>query len=325
MLDKIKQIISEIGSFTATTPAEVEQFRIKHLSKKGTIAALFDDFKNVPADQKKEIGKTLNELKTAALDKVNELKEKLCNSDQGKTGVDLTLPGDLIKLGSRHPLSIVKNEILAIFNKLGFTISEGPEIEDDWHNFSALNFPEEHPARDMQDTFFIEKNPDIVLHTHTSSVQVRDMETHSLPIRLVTPGRVFRNEAISARAHCIFHQIEALYIDENVSFADLKQTLTYFAKELFGPETRIRLRPSYFPFTEPSAEVDVMGKNGKWLEVLGCGMVHPNVLRNVGIDPNEYSGFAVGMGVERLTMLRYNVTDLRSFFENDLRFLKQFK
>lgn len=211
MLDKIKQIISEIGSFTATTPAEVEQFRIKHLSKKGTIAALFDDFKNVPADQKKEIGKALNELKTAALDKVNELKEKLCNSDQGKTGVDLTLPGDLIKLGSRHPLSIVKNEILAIFNKLGFTISEGPEIEDDWHNFSALNFPEEHPARDMQDTFFIEKNPDIVLHTHTSSVQVRDMETHSLPIRLVTPGRVFRNEAISARAHCIFHQIEALY------------------------------------------------------------------------------------------------------------------
>lgn len=322
MLDKIKQIISEIGSFTATTPAEVEQFRIKHLSKKGTIAALFDDFKNVPADQKKEIGKALNELKTAALDKVNELKEKLCNSDQGKTGVDLTLPGDLIKLGSRHPLSIVKNEILAIFNKLGFTISEGPEIEDDWHNFSALNFPEEHPARDMQDTFFIEKNPDIVLHTHTSSVQVRDMETHSLPIRLVTPGRVFRNEAISARAHCIFHQIEALYIDENVSFADLKQTLTYFAKELFGPETRIRLRPSYFPFTEPSAEMDVscslchgegcnVCKGTGWLEILGCGMVDPNVLELNGIDKEKYTGFALGMGIERITMLKYGIKDLR--------------
>ena len=335
MLDKIKQIISEIGSFTATTPAEVEQFRIKHLSKKGTIAALFDDFKNVPADQKKEIGKALNELKTAALNKVNELKEKLCNSDQGKTGLDLTLPGDLIKLGSRHPLSIVKNEILAIFNKLRFTISEGPEIEDDWHNFSALNFPEEHPARDMQDTFFIEKNPDIVLHTHTSSVQVRDMETHSLPIRLVTPGRVFRNEAISARAHCIFHQIEALYIDENVSFADLKQTLTYFAKELFGPETRIRLRPSYFPFTEPSAEMDVscslchgegcnVCKGTGWLEILGCGMVDPNVLELNGIDKEKYTGFALGMGIERITMLKYGIKDLRLFFENDIRFLEQF-
>lgn len=335
MLDKIKQIISEIGNFTATTPEEVEQFRIKHLSKKGTIAALFDDFKNVPADQKKEIGKALNELKTAALNKVNELKEKLCNSDQGKTGLDLTLPGDLIKPGTRHPLSIVKNEILAIFNKLGFTISEGPEIEDDWHNFSALNFPEEHPARDMQDTFFIEKNPDIVLHTHTSSVQVRDMETHPLPIRLVTPGRVFRNEAISARAHCIFHQIEALYIDENVSFADLKQTLTYFAKELFGPETQIRLRPSYFPFTEPSAEMDVscslchgegcnVCKGTGWLEILGCGMVDPNVLELNGIDKEKYTGFALGMGIERISMLKYGIKDLRLFFENDIRFLEQF-
>ncbi|MDE7374641.1 MAG: phenylalanine--tRNA ligase subunit alpha, partial [Odoribacter sp.] len=250
MLDKIKQLIAEIESFTATTPEEVEQFRIKHLSKKGSIAVLFDDFKQVPVEQKKEIGKALNDLKTVALAKVNELKDSLCNTDTGKTGADLTLPGDLQKLGSRHPLSVVKNEILSIFNKLGFTISEGPEIEDDWHVFSALNFPEEHPARDMQDTFFIEKHPDILLRTHTSSVQVRDMETHPLPIRLVTPGRVFRNEAISARAHCMFHQIEALYIDEDVSFADLKQTLTYFAKELFGPDTQIRLRPSYFPFTE---------------------------------------------------------------------------
>ena len=230
MLDKIKQIISEIEGFTTTSADEVEQFRIKHLSKKGTIALLFDDFKNVPVEQKKEIGKALNDLKTAALAKVNELKEQLSDNEQGKTDIDLTLPGDPLKVGTRHPLSIVKNEILSIFNKLGFTISEGPEIEDDWHNFSALNFPEEHPARDMQDTFFIEKNPDILLHTHTSSVQVRDMETHNLPIRLVTPGRVFRNEAISARAHCIFHKIEALYIDENVSFADLKQTLSYFAK-----------------------------------------------------------------------------------------------
>lgn len=234
MLDKIKQLCAEIGSFRASHLEEVEQFRIKHLSKKGTIAALFDDFKNVPVEQKKEIGQALNELKTTAIAKVNELKETLSNVQEGKSDIDLTMPGDPLKLGTRHPLSIVKNEILSIFNKLGFTISEGPEIEDDWHNFSALNFPEEHPARDMQDTFFIQKNPDLVLHTHTSSVQVRDMETHELPIRLVTPGRVFRNEAISARAHCIFHQIEALYIDENVSFADLKQTLTYFAKELFG-------------------------------------------------------------------------------------------
>ena len=335
MLDKIKQLITEIESFIATTPEEVEQFRIKHLSKKGSIAVLFDDFKNVPVEQKKEIGKALNDLKTVALNKVNELKENLCQVDAGKTGIDLTLPGDFHKLGTRHPLSIVKNEILSIFNKLGFTISEGPEIEDDWHNFSALNFPEEHPARDMQDTFFIEKNPDILLHTHTSSVQVRDMETHDLPIRLVTPGRVFRNEAISARAHCIFHQIEALYIDENVSFADLKQTLTYFAKELFGPDTQIRLRPSYFPFTEPSAEMDVscslchgegcnVCKGTGWLEILGCGMVHPNVLRMSNIDPEKYSGFAFGMGLERIALLKYEIDDMRLLYENDIRFLKQF-
>ena len=335
MLNKIKELTSEINAFTAETLEQVEQFRIKHLSKKGTIALLFEYFKNVSVEQKKEIGKALNELKTAALNKINTLKEQLCDSDKGKSGLDLTLPGDPMHLGTRHPLAIVRNEILSIFDKLGFTISEGPEIEDDWHNFSALNFPEEHPARDMQDTFFIEKHPDIVLHTHTSSVQVRDMETHALPIRLVTPGRVFRNEAISARAHCIFHQIEALYIDENVSFADLKQTLTYFAKELFGSDTQIRLRPSYFPFTEPSAEMDVsctlchgqgcnVCKGTGWLEILGCGMVDPNVLELNGIDKDKYTGFALGMGIERITMLKYGIKDLRLFFENDIRFLEQF-
>ena len=304
MLDQIKQLIAEISDFSAATPEEVEQFRIKHLGKKGTIAALFDAFKSVPVEQKKEFGKALNELKTAALDKVNEMKAALADADTGKSGADLTLPGDPLRFGARHPLSVVKNEILAIFSRLGFTISEGPEIEDDWHVFSALNFPEEHPARDMQDTFFIERHPDILLRTHTSSVQVRDMETHPLPIRLVTPGRVFRNEAISARAHCMFHQIEGLYIDENVSFADLKQTLTYFAKELFGADTQIRLRPSYFPFTEPSAEMDVsctlchgegcnVCKGTGWLEILGCGMVDPNVLELNGIDSNKYTGFAL--------------------------------
>ncbi len=335
MIQEINRLIAEISAFTASTAAEVEQFRIRHLSKKGTIAALFDDFKNVALEQKKEIGRALNDLKTAALDKVNDLKDRLADADSGCSGMDLTLPGDPVRLGSRHPLAVVKNEILDIFARLGFTISEGPEIEDDWHVFSALNFPEEHPARDMQDTFFIEKHPDILLRTHTSSVQVRDMETHPLPIRLVTPGRVFRNEAISARAHCMFHQIEALYIDEGVSFADLKQTLTYFAKELFGADTRIRLRPSYFPFTEPSAEMDVscslchgkgcnVCKGTGWLEILGCGMVDPNVLTLNGIDADRYTGFALGMGIERITMLKYGIKDLRLFFENDIRFLEQF-
>ena len=335
MLDKIKQLNDEIDHFNANNLEEVELFRIKYLSKKGIIASLFDDFKNVPSEQKRAIGQALNELKTTALAKVNKLKETLNNVQEHASGLDLTLPGDPLKLGSRHPLALVKNEILSIFNRLGFTISEGPEIEDDWHNFSALNFPEEHPARDMQDTFFIQKNPDLVLHTHTSSVQVRDMETHELPSRLVTPGRVFRNEAISARAHCIFHQIEALYIDEQVSFADLKQTLTYFAKELFGPDTQIRLRPSYFPFTEPSAEMDVscslchgkgcnVCKGTGWLEILGCGMVDPNVLELNGIDKEKYTGFALGMGIERITMLKYGIRDLRLFFENDIRFLEQF-
>ncbi|MDR1272923.1 MAG: phenylalanine--tRNA ligase subunit alpha [Odoribacteraceae bacterium] len=335
MLEKIQQIQAEIENFLAVRLEEVEQFRVKHLSKKGTIAALFDDFKSVPVEQKKAVGQALNELKTKALEKVNELKERLAGVTDTRPRLDLTLPGDPLKMGSRHPLSLVKNEILAIFTRMGFTISEGPEIEDDWHNFSALNFPEEHPARDMQDTFFIRKSPDIVLHTHTSSVQVRDMESHALPIRLVTPGRVFRNEAISARAHCIFHQVEALYIDKEVSFADLRQTLDYFAKEFFGPETRVRLRPSFFPFTEPSAEMDVscslcggkgcnVCKGTGWLEIMGCGMVDPNVLELNGIDKEVYTGFALGMGIERVAMLKYGIRDLRLFFENDVRFLEQF-
>ncbi|MCC8174522.1 MAG: phenylalanine--tRNA ligase subunit alpha [Odoribacter sp.] len=335
MLDKINQLISEINLFTAQRVEEIEEFRIKHLSKKGTIAQLFEEFKTVPAEQKKEIGKSLNELKIAAQEKVNELKDSFTTVDAGNSGIDFTLPGDILKLSSRHPLSIVRNEVLSIFERLGFTISEGPEMEDDWHNFSALNFPEEHPARDMQDTFFIDKETNILLRTHTSSVQVRDMEKRSLPIRLVTPGRVFRNEAISARAHCIFHQIEALYIDENVSFADLKQTLTYFAKEFFGVDTKIRLRPSFFPFTEPSAEMDVtcslchgegcnVCKGTGWLEIMGCGMVDPNVLELNGIDKEKYTGFALGMGIERMTMLKYGIKDLRLFFENDIRFLEQF-
>ena len=335
MLDKIKNLLDELNGFSATTLDEVEQFRIKHLSKKGSIASLFADFKTVPNEEKKAVGKALNELKSAAMDKVNALKESFTSTELGKSGMDLSLSGDPVKLGSRHPLSLVRNEITEIFARLGFTISEGPEIEDDWHNFSALNFPEEHPARDMQDTFFIEKNPDVILRTHTSSVQVHDLQEMELPIRCLTPGRVFRNEAISARAHCIFHQIEALYVDEKVSFADLKQTLTYFAKEFFGEKTEIRLRPSYFPFTEPSAEVDVTcslcGGNGcnvckgtGWLEILGCGMVDPNVLELNGIDSKKYSGFALGMGIERITMLKYGIKDLRLFFENDIRFLEQF-
>jgi len=335
MLDKINDLLEELNGFSATTLEEVEQFRIKHLSKKGSIVSLFADFKNVANEEKKAVGKALNDLKTAALSKVNELKDSFSGSEFEKSGLDLTLSADPVKLGSRHPLSLVRNEIIEIFGRLGFTISEGPEIEDDWHNFSALNFPEEHPARDMQDTFFIEKNPDILLRTHTSSVQAHDLQEMELPIRCLTPGRVFRNEAISARAHCIFHQIECLYVDENVSFADLKQTLTYFAKEFFGENTEIRLRPSYFPFTEPSAEVDVtcslcsgkgcnVCKGTGWLEILGCGMVDPNVLELNGIDNKKYSGFALGMGIERITMLKYGIKDLRLFFENDIRFLEQF-
>jgi len=337
MLDKAKELLKEAEEFVSSAQEEIEEFRIKYLSKKGgLVTELFKDFKNVPNEQKKEFGQVLNQLKDKVLDKVNHLKAELQSKDTVKIGLDLSLPGDSNTQGSRHPISIVRNEIIEIFTRLGFTISEGPEIEDDLHVFSALNFPPEHPARDMQDTFFIEKDPDILLRTHTSSVQVRVMDNQKPPIRTISPGRVFRNEAISARAHCIFHQIEGLYIDENVSFADLKQTLEYFAKELFGKESKIRLRPSYFPFTEPSAEVDVscslcggkgcnVCKYTGWLEILGCGMIDPNVLEANNIDSNKYTGFAFGMGIERITMLKYGIKDLRLFFENDLRFLKQFQ
>jgi len=335
MIDKINLLEKEIEALEIKNAEELESFRINYLSKKGEITKLFSDFKNVPVELKKESGKLINDLKQLAQNKFNQVKEELENQFDDISGLDLSLPGDSYNLGSRHPLNIVRNEIIGIFNKLGFTVSEGPEIEDDWHVFSALNFPPEHPARDMQDTFFIEKTPDILLRTHTSSVQVREMEHLKPPIRTVTPGRVFRNEAISARAHCIFHQIEALYIDEDVSFADLKQTLLYFSKELFGEETKIRLRPSYFPFTEPSAEMDIsctlcggkgcnVCKHTGWLEILGCGMVDPNVMDSTGIDSKKYTGFALGMGIERITMLKYGIKDIRLFFENDSRFLKQF-
>jgi len=335
MLDKINALIAETESFVAKSIEELEEFRIKMLSKKGEIPSLFSEFKNVPNELKKEFGNQINILKTAAQDKYEHLRIALESTDSVDKDLDLTLSSYPDNLGTRHPLSQVRNDIIEVFTRLGFVISEGPEIEDDWHVFSALNFPEEHPARDMQDTFFIEKHPDILLRTHTSSVQVRVMENQKPPIRTISPGRVFRNEAISARAHCIFHQIEGLYIDKNVSFADLKQTLMYFAKEIFGKDTQIRLRPSYFPFTEPSAEMDIscslcggkgcnVCKHTGWLEILGCGMVDPNVLESNGIDSKEYTGFAFGMGIERMTMLKYGIKDLRRFFENDVRFLKQF-
>ncbi|WP_244825461.1 phenylalanine--tRNA ligase subunit alpha [Carboxylicivirga linearis] len=336
MLDKINQLVEEIKGLAAQSAEEAEQLRIKYLSKKGLVSQLFDEFKTIPNEQKREVGKVLNVLKTQALDKINELKDGFAASANSEVGTDLTLPGTSSELGSRHPLSIVKNEIVEIFARLGFNVAEGPEIEDDYHVFTALNFPPEHPARDMQDTFFIATNPDVLLRTHTSSVQVRVMEKTQPPIRAIFPGRVFRNEAISARAHCIFHQVEGLYIDENVSFADLKQTLLYFAKEMFGPETKIRLRPSYFPFTEPSAEMDIscslcggkgcnVCKYTGWVEILGCGMVDPEVLKASNIDSEKYTGFAFGMGIERITMLKYQIKDIRLFFENDKRFLDQFK
>jgi phenylalanyl-tRNA synthetase alpha chain len=336
MKEKISALLSDINAFKASNLEELEAFRIKYLSKKGLIPALFADFKSVAAEERKEMGQLLNELKNQTQERIVVLRESLeVATDDGKSDQDLTLPA-LSSLGSRHPLSIVRSEIIDIFARIGFTISEGPEIEDDFHNFTALNFPEEHPARDMQDTFFIEKNPDLALRTHTSSVQVRVMENSQPPIRTISPGRVFRNEAISARAHCIFHQVEGLYVDTNVSFADLKQTLYYFAKELFGENTQIRFRPSYFPFTEPSAEMDIScnicGGSGcnickytGWVEILGCGMVDPAVLESCKIDSEKYTGFAFGMGIERITMLKYQINDLRLFFENDVRFLEQFK
>lgn len=337
MVDKIKDYITEVENFQGKTAEEIETFRIKFLGKKGLLNEFFAEFKNVPNDQKKEFGQTINQLKNSAQAKVDELKEWLENQTEEK-GIygDLSRPGEAIEIGSRHPISIVKNQIIEIFSNIGFNVSEGPEIEDDWHNFTALNLPEYHPARDMQDTFFIQTNPeDILLRTHTSSVQVRYMEDNKPPIRTISPGRVFRNEAISSRSHCIFHQVEGLYIDKDVSFADLKQTLLYFTKQLFG-KSKIRLRPSYFPFTEPSAEVDIywgletetdyrITKGTGWLEIMGCGMVDPNVLKNCNIDPNEYSGFAFGMGIERIAMLLYQIGDIRMFYENDVRFLKQFK
>ncbi|MGY5355468.1 phenylalanine--tRNA ligase subunit alpha [Wenyingzhuangia sp. IMCC45467] len=336
MLDKVKELIGEVNDFKASSKEELEAFRIKYMGKKGILNDLFAEFKNVANDQKKEFGQALNTFKNAAEGKVNELRAHLEETSLNTSSLnDLTRPAEPLQLGSRHPISIVKNQIIDVFSRIGFTVSEGPEIEDDWHNFTALNLPEYHPARDMQDTFFIEQNPDILLRTHTSSVQTRYMENNEPPIRTLSPGRVFRNEDISARAHCIFHQVEGLYIDTDVSFADLKQTLLYFTQEMFG-KSKIRLRPSYFPFTEPSAEVDIywgletetdykITKGTGWLEIMGCGMVDPNVLKNANIDPTKYSGYAFGMGIERIAMLLYQIPDIRMFYENDVRFLEQFK
>jgi len=335
MIEEIKNLIARIAAFNITSQDDLEKFRLTYLSKKGSISELFAAFRNVPPELKKETGALLNQLKEAASSKYEEHKIKLADTKESFKG-DLTLPAEPLVLGSRHPVSLIRREIVTIFSKIGFTVAEGPEIEDDWHVFTGLNFPHEHPARDMQDTFFIEKDPDIVLRTHTSSVQVRVMENTNPPIRKIFPGRVFRNEAISARAHCIFHQIEGLYIDTNVSFADLKQTLMFFAREMFGEKTQIRLRPSFFPFTEPSAEMDVScticGGSGcnvckytGYLEILGCGMVDPNVLEASGIDSEKFTGFAFGMGLERTAMLKYQVNDLRLYFENDVRFINQFR
>ncbi len=336
MIDQLKEHIEEVKEFSSTSKEAIEKFRIKYLGKKGILNEFFAEFKQVPNDQKKEFGQTINELKVLATEKVNALKTALeAKGGEKQIYGDLTRPGESLELGARHPISIVKNQIIDIFSRIGFNVSEGPEIEDDWHNFTALNLPEHHPARDMQDTFFIQTNPDLLLRTHTSSVQVRYMESNTPPIRTISPGRVYRNEAISARSHCFFHQVEGLYIDKDVSFADLKQTLQFFTTELFG-KSKIRLRPSYFPFTEPSAEVDVywgletetdykMTKGTGWLEIMGCGMVDPNVLDNCGIDSKVYSGFAFGMGIDRIALLLHQISDIRLLSENDLRFLEQFK
>ncbi|HDO27017.1 MAG TPA: phenylalanine--tRNA ligase subunit alpha [Bacteroidetes bacterium] len=336
MKETIAKYFKEAEAFSTDNPEQLEQFRIKFLSKKGLIPALFGEFKNVAPAERKEIGQMINNLKQAVQEKIITLKSQVeQKADQPAAGRDLTLPA-AEAIGTRHPLSLVRNEIIDIFSRIGFSVSEGPEIEDDFHNFSALNFPDEHPARDMQDTFFIEKGPDILLRTHTSSVQVRVMQKTQPPIRTLSPGRVFRNEAISARAHCIFHQVEGLYVDTQVSFADLKQTLYFFAREMFGQYTKTRFRPSYFPFTEPSAEMDIscnicggkgcnICKYTGWVEILGCGMVDPNVLEACDIDSEKYTGFAFGMGIERIAMLKYRVNDLRLYFENDIRFLRQFQ
>ncbi len=335
LTDKIQSLLSEVSNLQAADAKALEELRIKYLSKKGVVNELMGEFRTVAPDQKREIGMKLNELKTALQNKLNELREGLATKEDDHSDLDLTRTPYPIALGTRHPLSIVKNEIIDIFSRLGFSIADGPEVEDDWHVFSSLNFAEDHPARDMQDTFFVEQHPDIVLRTHTSSVQSRVMENSKPPIRVLCPGRVYRNEAISARAHCFFHQVEGLYIDKDVSFTDLKQVLLTFAREMFGPDTKIRLRPSYFPFTEPSAEMDIscnicggkgcaFCKQTGWVEILGCGMVDPNVLEANGIDSKVYKGYAFGMGVERITNLKYQVKDLRLFSENDVRFLDEF-
>ena len=336
IIEQIKELLQQVENIKAANAEELEALRIKYLSKKGAISALMNEFRNVPAEQKREVGMFINQLKEKAQNKINELKENFENANVVDEELDLTRTAYPTELGTRHPISLVKKEICDILGRLGFSIAEGPEVEDDWHVFSSLNFAEDHPARDMQDTFFIQHGPDVLLRTHTSSVQTRVMEKQQPPIRIICPGRVYRNEAISYRAHCFFHQVEALYVDKNVSFADLKQTLLYFAKEMFGPETKIRLRPSYFPFTEPSAEMDIscdlcggkgcsFCKGTGWVEILGCGMVDPNVLENCGIDSKVYSGFALGMGIERITNLKYRVKDLRMFSENDVRFLREFE
>lgn len=335
MINKINEIRAELSAITAATEAEVEALRIKYLSKKGAISSLMNDFRTVPAEQKRELGQALNELKTFATEHINALRDAAGSCGCSCDRMDLSRTAAPVRLGTRHPLSLVREQVIDIFRRLGFTVAEGPEVEDDWHVFESLNFAADHPARDMQDTFFIGRTPDVLLRTHTSSVQTRVMTSQKPPIRIICPGRVYRNEAISARAHCFFHQVEALYVDRNVTFADLRQTLLYFASEMFGPDTRIRLRPSYFPFTEPSAEMDIscdlcggkgcsFCKGTGWVEILGCGMVDPAVLEACGIDSKEYTGFALGMGIERITNLKYRVKDLRLFSENDVRFLEEF-
>jgi phenylalanyl-tRNA synthetase alpha chain len=335
MIEQIAHNIKEIESFKSSSKDEIEKFRIKYLGKKGLVNFYFSEFKNVDNSKKKEYGLIINKLKISAQNKFNELNTFVSSDSTLSQLNDITRPGNPIEIGSKHPITIVKNRIIDIFSSIGYNVSEGPEIEDDWHNFTALNLPEHHPARDMQDTFFIQTNPDLLLRTHTSSVQVRYMESNKPPIRTISPGRVYRNEAISARSHCFFHQVEGLYIDENVSFSDLKQTLEFFTTQLFG-KSKIRLRPSYFPFTEPSAEVDVywglknetdykMTKGTGWLEIMGCGMVDPNVLDNCGIDSKKYSGFAFGMGIDRIALLLHQIKDIRLLSENDVRFIKQFK
>lgn len=335
LVEQIESIKKEAGSFVATDAKSVEEFRIKYLGTKGIVKSVMGEMKNVPSERKKEFGQVLNEFKLFIESRFEELRQSTAGNQQSTSQIDLTLPGDFIPLGGRHPITLMKNRVISIFQRLGFAVAEGPEIEDDWHNFTALNLPEHHPARDMQDTFYVQQNPDWLLRTHTSNTQIREMEKGKLPIRVICPGRVYRNETVSARSHCFFHQVEGLYIDENVSFADLKQTLYFFVKEMYGKDVRVRFRPSYFPFTEPSAEMDVscficggkgcnICKKTGWVEILGCGMVHPNVLQNCHIDPSKYTGFAFGMGIERPAMLKYDINDIRLFSENDLRFLKQF-